>query len=237
MGIRIREVDKINILDVDGKIDINSSEIIETVGWLTSTGKINIILNLENVDLVDYSGLSILAIAYKNAVNHKGRMKFLHVSLPIIELLKVVKLEGVFETYQDEESAIKSFDEDDVGRLRLRRKFMRLDIHLNVKYNLVGSQKNPAVFEGNVLNLSAAGVYIYTHSTLPINSQVELKFHIPNMPVILEASGRVAYIADKDIQPHVYPGMGVSFTHLTSEKEKAILNFIDKNVTHRAEPL
>src|SRR3990167_7672172 len=107
MSIRVREVDNINILDIEGNIDINSSDIVETVGWLVNTGKLNIILNLENVGLVDYSGLSILAIAYKNAVNHKGKFKLLHAPLPVIELFKIVRLDSVFEIYVDEESAVK----------------------------------------------------------------------------------------------------------------------------------
>src|SRR3989338_4584885 len=102
MAIRAREVDSVNILDVEGNIDINSSDIIETVGWLVNTGKLNIILNFENVDLVDYSGLSVLAIAYKSIVNHHGKLKFLHVPLPVIELFKIVRLDTVFETHVDE---------------------------------------------------------------------------------------------------------------------------------------
>ena len=237
MGIRVREANGVTIIDIEGKVDINSSDIIETVGWLTTTGKINILLNLENVDLVDYSGLSILAIAYKNAVNHKGRLKFLHVSLPIIELFKVVKLDGVFEVYTDEESAINSFYDEEVERLNLRRRFKRLDIHLNVKYKIVSDQKRPKLFDGRVLNISAAGIYIYSPYTFPINTILDLEFSLPDAPLNLEANGRVIWLADKEIQPHSSPGMGVSFIHLTPEREKAIIDFIDKNITHRAGPL
>lgn len=237
MAIRIREVNNINILDLDGKIDINSSDIIETIGWLTNTGKANIILNMENVDLVDYSGLSVLAIAYKNVVNHKGQLKLLNVPLPVIELLKVVKLDTVFENYLDEETAVKSFLREDVEKLKLRRKFARLDIHLSVKYRIADGQKKSKSYEGNVLNISAAGVYIYTPNTFPLNSHVELEFSLPNKPAALAATGRVSWLADKEIQPHSYPGMGVSFSHLTPGKEKSIIDFIDKNITHRAEPL
>lgn len=237
MAIRLRETNGINILDIDGKIDINSSDIIETIGWLTNTGKINLILNLENVDIVDYSGLSILAIAYKNVTNHKGKLKFLHVSLPVIELFKVVKLDSVFETYVDEESAVNSFFNEDVANLQLRRKFKRLDIHLSVKYRLVSDQKKPKIFEGKVLNISAAGLYIYSPYTFPINSQLDLEFEMPDSHSSFEGSGRVVWMGDKEIQPHSYPGMGVSFIHLTSEKEKQIVDFIDKNITHRADSL
>ena len=237
MAIRVREVDSVNILDIEGNIDINSSDIIETVGWLVNTGKLNIILNFENVNLVDYSGLSVLAIAYKSVVNHHGKLKFLHVPLPVIELFKIVRLDTVFETHVDEAEAIKSFYDEGMERLRLRRKYKRLDIHLSVKYKIMGEQKKPKVFTGNVLNISAAGIYVYSPYTFPMNSLLDLEFNLPNQPSVLEANGCVVWIADKEIQPHSYPGMGVGFVHLTPEKEKAIVDFIDKNITHRAEPL
>jgi len=238
MPVRIRESNGINILDVEGRVDINSSDIIETVGWLTNTGKVNIIINFEGVDIVDYSGLSVLAIAYKNVTNHKGKLKLLNVPLSVIELLKVVKLETVFETYSDEESAVSSFYDQEIARLNLRRRFARLDIHLTVKYRASGEGRKAKTLEGRVLNMSAAGLYIYTSHTLPLGTEVDLEFNLPGKPAApLGTNGKVSWLADKEIQPHFFPGMGVSFLHLTSEKEKAIIEFIDKNVSHRAEPI
>lgn len=237
MPIKIREVNNISILDIEGRIDINSSDIIETVGWLVNTGKVNIILNFENVDLVDYNGISILVIAYKNIINHKGRMKLLRVALHTQELFKIVKLETVFETYADEEAAVNSFYSEEVERLHLRRKYQRLDIKINVKYKIVSSEKTPKVFNGKALNLSAAGLYIYSPYTFPINTMLDLEFGLSDVSATIETLGKVVYLADKEIQPHSYPGMGVSFVHLTADKENAIIGFVDKNITHRAEPI
>lgn len=237
MSIRIRETGDVSILDIDGRIDINSSDLIEMVGWLVNSGKLRLILNLENTANVDYNGISILAIAYKNVINHKGKLKFANVPMSVLELLKVVKLETVFEIYADEDAAVNSFNEEDVDKLHLRRKFPRLDIHLTVKYRIVGNQKKPKTFEGQVMNLSAAGLYIYTPYTFPINSMLDLELSVPGMAKPLEASGKVSWLADKEIQPHAYPGMGVSFIHLNTEKERAVVDFIEKNATHRADPL
>lgn len=237
MPIRLREVDSVSILDIDGKVDINSSDLVEMVGWLVNSGKVNIILNLENTDAVDYNGLSILAIAYKNVMNHKGKLKLINVPLSVIELLKAVKLETVFEIYAEEDVAVSSFFDEGIDKLSLRRRFQRLDIHLNVKYKMVSDQKKPKLFDGKILNLSAAGIYIYTPYTFPINSLLDLELSVPGMAKPLEATGKVGWLADKDIQPHAYPGMGVSFVHLTPEKEKVIAEFIEKNVTHRADTL
>ncbi|MFH0764296.1 MAG: PilZ domain-containing protein [Candidatus Omnitrophota bacterium] len=237
MSIRLREVDSVNILDIEGKIDINSSDLIEMVGWLVNSGKVNIIFNLENTDTVDYNGLSILSIAYKNVTNHKGRLKLINVPLSVIELLKAVKLEAVFEIYAEEDAAVSSFFDEGIDKLSLRRRFQRLEIHLNVLYGIAGGQKKPKLFDGKVLNLSAAGIYIYTPYTFPINSMLDLELNVPGMGKSLGATGKVSWLADKEIQPHAYPGMGVSFVHLTPEKEKAIADFIEKNVTHRADSL
>ncbi|MDP2913337.1 MAG: PilZ domain-containing protein, partial [Candidatus Omnitrophota bacterium] len=69
-----------------------------------------------------------------------------------------------------------------------------------------------------------------------MSSLLNLELSLPGTNQTLEAAGRVIWLTDKEIQAHCYPGMGVSFVHLTSEKEKAIVDFIDKNITHRAEP-
>lgn len=235
MPIRIREQDNVYILDIDGRIDINSSEIIEMVGWLVNSGKLNIILNLENVDMVDYNGLSIMAIAYKNIINHKGKLRLLNPPLSMTEMIKVVKLDTVFEIFQDEETAIGSFAESTAQKLNLRRKFPRLDIHINVEYRMSGERRDNKAFNGSVLNISASGIYVYTHNTLPIGTLVDLKFAIPGTDAALAAAGRVSWMADKELQLHAYPGMGISFFRLTPEKERAILEFIDKNITHRAD--
>lgn len=237
MPIRSRESGTSVILDIEGNIDINSSDIIETIGYFLNSGKLNFILNLENVNLVDYNGLSVLAIAYKNVLNHKGKVRFVSVSPQIIELFRMVKLESVFETYADEEAAIKSFYDNGLAALPLRRKFKRLDINLRIKYWLVGSQKRPKVFEGEILNISAAGMYIFSKYTFPVNSQLEISLILPGEIKFLDASATVIWLADKELQPHFYPGMGAAFVNLTPENEKAVIDFIDKNITRRAEPL
>lgn len=236
MPARFRESGNVTILDIEGNIDINSSDIIESVGYLLNSGKSNFIFNLDKVNLVDYSGLSVLAIAYKNVINHKGRVRFVRVPAQVMELFRMVKLDGVFEPYADEASAIKSFYDESAELAHLRRRFKRLDMHLKVKYWIVGPQKRPKVFEGEVVNMSAAGLCIFSKYTFPVNSQLEIELIHRGEIKFLDATVRVIWLADKELQPHFYPGMGVAFVHLSLENEKLIVDFIDKNITHRAEP-
>ena len=79
MKIRIRESKGVSILDISEKIDIHSAEIIEVTGGLLKYGKVNILCNFKGVVQIDYDGLSILVIAFKNVINRKGKMKFCNV--------------------------------------------------------------------------------------------------------------------------------------------------------------
>lgn len=235
MAIRIRESGVITILDIDGNIDINSSDIVETIGWLVKSAKLDILLNLENVNMVDYSGLSILAIAYKNVINHNGKLKFLHPPASVVELFRLVKLEGVFEIFTDEEAAVASFGTEKTSDLLLRRRFKRLEIHLPVKYKAARAEKRARRHEGRTLNIGAGGMFIHGSSTLPAGTPVELDIKLPSPYKNLTARGKVVWVAEKKLQPHHYPGMGIAFVHLGQEKERVILDFIDKNIIHRAE--
>ena len=70
MNIKIREKENVVILDLEGIIDINSSDFIETVGTVVKNKAKSIICNFEKVEAVDYTGVSVIAVAYKNVLNH-----------------------------------------------------------------------------------------------------------------------------------------------------------------------
>ena len=233
MPIRIREKDKISILDIDGSIDINSSDIIETVAGLVNKGKPLILINLKDVENIDYSGLSVLAIAYKNVTNHSGRLKFLHASEEMVELFKIVKLDLVFEFYDNEESALDSFRVSSVEHMHLRRRFKRLDIHIPIKYKL--AESDGEYINARAVNLSAAGVYIFSHDIFTLGSTLSLEFDIAHLKKPLALQGNVVWLADKELQPHYFPGMGVIFKKIDPGKEKVLIHFIDKNISKRAE--
>ena len=50
----------------------------------------------------------------------------------------------------------------------------------------------------------------------------------------LSLMGSVIWLADKEIQPHSYPGMGVNFVNLSKATQTKIVEFIDKNITRRS---
>lgn len=233
MDIQIRETHNINIVDIDGQIDINASEIIEAVGWLIKNKKKDILLNFDKVNMVDYSGISILAIAYKNVVNHKGKMKFCNVPLHVEELFKLVRLDSIFEIYRDEETAITTFSESKspLDNTLLRRRFKRLDIHIEAEFCATAAS-DKVWHTGQILNVSGEGIFIHSKNILPLGTSMRMKIGLPS-GALLEADGIVIWLADKVLQLQSYPGMGVHFTDMKKPAQDKLLAFINKHVTSR----
>lgn len=232
MDIRIREANNISIVDIDGQIDINASEIIEAIGWLIKNKKKDILLNFDKVNMVDYSGISILAIAYKNVVNHKGKIKFCNVPLHVEELLKLVRLDSIFEIYKDEEAALNTFNyESPLDLAMLRRRFKRLDINLEAEF-CSGQDRNKAWHTGKILNISGDGLFIHVKHVLPLGTKVILRLYLAaDRP--FEADGTVIWLADKSLQLQSYPGMGIHFNAMRKTTQDKILSFINKHITSR----
>jgi anti-anti-sigma factor len=234
MEIRKRFARDIVILYITGQIDINSAALIERTGQFLKDGIKKILLNFASVTMVDYNGLSILAITYKNAVNQKGVVKLCNVPRHIGQLLKTARLDMTFEIYPDEDTALKCFNvSTKVDTLTLRRRFKRIDVNIPVYYK-TGLSANEKMNRGKILNMSGEGIYIYTKETLPASSQVYMEIRLGRGKKPLTLMGEVVWLADKEIQPHSYPGMGIKFATIERKAQEQIISFIDKNLTTRS---
>jgi len=235
--IKVRDIKGVTVMDLEGRIDIDASEFIETVGWLLKNNKSRILCNFENVELVDYSGLSILAIAYKNVTNHNSIMKFCNVSIHIRELFRIVQMDKVLLCYDNEKQAILNFDEKilELENKHLRRRFKRLEMNIKVKYCSKKTKSKNEVYEGTVVNISGVGLLMSCRHPLPVKTPLSLEIFLPEELVPVEMEGMVIWVVEKKLQPCFYPGMGVQFIKIDSEKQKELVGFIEKNITHRSE--
>ena len=110
MTIDTRNVNGITILELHGKVTIGegSREIRETIRKLLDAGNKNILLNLGDVSYVDSSGIGELVSSYTTVTNQGGQFKLLHLTKKIRELLAITKLLTVFDSYDDEATALGS---------------------------------------------------------------------------------------------------------------------------------
>jgi len=237
MKIKTREKDNIVILDLEGNIDIDASNFVETIGWVLDNRGKDIICNFEEVNLVDYVGISIIAVAYKNILNHKGRIKLYGLPAHVKNLFSVVGLDRVFEYYLTEEQAINGIKEEekisDILKEQLRRKFKRIPANIKIEFKRKLSDTE-LFFKGRIINLSAIGAFMVCEHTFALNDLLDVKIHLSLAQKALETEAKVVWISDEQVQPQDFPGMGLEFCGITSERQKRIIEFVDKNLTHSA---
>jgi len=111
MEIKPRQKDNVIILDLFGRIDVDSANLIEIVGQCVRDGYFDILCNFESVDSIDYMGISVIVISYKEAINNKGRMKFIHIPVHLKNLFSVSGLDRVIDMYASEALALASFQQ------------------------------------------------------------------------------------------------------------------------------
>ena len=111
MKATIREIGKVKVVDLSGKITIGEGDVVlrERVGELLEGGHQNILLNLGKVSYMDSAGIGELVACYKRAKEKNGTVKLLNPSGKVYDLLQLTKLEEAFETFKDEKEALVSF--------------------------------------------------------------------------------------------------------------------------------
>lgn len=72
-------------------------------------GDHNIVVNLERVKHIDSSGLGSLLFGLRQAKANGGVLKLASPQPNVLSLIRIARLEGVFEIFEDEEKAISSF--------------------------------------------------------------------------------------------------------------------------------
>lgn len=238
MKINIREKDDVAILDLEGSIDINSSDFVETVGLVLITKSKNILCNFEAINLIDYVGISLIAVAYKNILNHKGIMKLCNVPTHVQKLFSIVGLDKVFNYYENEEEAIKSFTEEvlfsHILEQRLRRRFKRIPLHNTIEYKQKYSPKE-VFYKGKIINLSAIGVFIAAEKVFSIGEILTTRIDLAPAPGVIEVDSKVVWEADSEIQPMESPGMGLEFYDINPKVQEQIINFVEKHLTHSSQ--
>lgn len=67
----------------------------------------NIIIDLENITFIDSSGFGAIVAVYNHAKNSQLDIKLCNVASTVMSLIKITKLDQVFEIYDSVEDAMK----------------------------------------------------------------------------------------------------------------------------------
>ena len=113
MALRITsgEVDGMTVLWLDGRIVLGeeTGALRDLVKDLMAQGKKKLILNMNNVTLIDSAGLGALVAAYSSTKSGGASLRLCHLGAKFNELLQITKLITLFDVYNTQADAIKSF--------------------------------------------------------------------------------------------------------------------------------
>ena len=111
MDINERTVGSVLVLDLAGPLVAGDAvgHLKDKVNSLLYEGHKQILINLANVAYMDSSGLGELVSAYTTVARQQGKMKLVHITKRNHDLLSITKLLTVFDTFDSEDAAVKSF--------------------------------------------------------------------------------------------------------------------------------
>ena len=114
LEINRKEREGVTILDMKGRITVGpeATALREAVAACVADGFRQLVLNLEQVDFIDSTGLGAVVMSSTTMRKAGGAVKLLNLNRRNIELLVMTKLATVFETFTDETDAVNSFFPD-----------------------------------------------------------------------------------------------------------------------------
>jgi anti-sigma B factor antagonist len=111
MQIEERIVNNVTILDLKGKVTLGEGDeaLKDKINSLVQQGHKRILLNLGEVPYIDSAGLGQIVRTYTTVTRDGGQLKLVHLTKRIEDLLMITKLLTVFETFDSESEAVKSY--------------------------------------------------------------------------------------------------------------------------------
>lgn len=111
LSIADRRLDDVVVLDLTGRITIGEGTLLirARIQSLLGQGDLKFLLNLADVDYIDSSGLGEMVSTFTTVHNQGGALKLLGLTNRVRDLMQITKLLTVFDVYDDEAEAMKSF--------------------------------------------------------------------------------------------------------------------------------
>jgi anti-sigma B factor antagonist len=111
LDLKERQAGDVTILDLNGEVRIGEGSVAlrDSIRNLAEQGKKKVLLNLAGVRYIDSSGIGELIASYTTLSRQGGQLKLLKLTDRVQNLLVITKLLTVFDSFDDEAEALKSF--------------------------------------------------------------------------------------------------------------------------------
>jgi len=111
MQIDEKATGSVTVLKLKGDLKLGDGQALlkDKVNSLLHQGRKNVLVDLGGVSYIDSSGIGELASAYTSVVKAGGTIKLLNLTKRVKDLLAITKLLTVFDSYEAEQDALRSF--------------------------------------------------------------------------------------------------------------------------------
>ena len=110
MQISVKTINKVKVLELEGKLNTRSSPDAEKeLARLIESGEKRILINLEKLDYVSSSGLRVLLVTAKKLNSSDGELRICGVKDFVEEIFQISGFSTIFTIYENETEALKGF--------------------------------------------------------------------------------------------------------------------------------
>jgi len=106
-----RKEDQVVVIELKGDVlgGPDANKLTARIREMITEGDVNIVLDLKDVEYMNSSGLGMLTSAQTSVKKENGEVKLSNPSERIESLLKITKLNTIFESYKSVGAALQSF--------------------------------------------------------------------------------------------------------------------------------
>ena len=114
MNVVERRLDNVTVLDLKGRLVFEEGDSVlrDRINHLVDEGRVNILVNLQDVTYVDSCGIGVLVAKYVSLRRKGGDLRFVNLTPRSRRLLEITKLMGIFRIFDSESEALASFSNE-----------------------------------------------------------------------------------------------------------------------------
>jgi anti-sigma B factor antagonist len=106
-----REVGDVTVLVLSGQLILDDGDLVfrKRIHELVDRGRFKVVVDLDRVDYIDSAGIGMIVGKLKTVRERGGDMKLVRLNVRGLRVFGITKLLLVFETFDNEDEAVKSF--------------------------------------------------------------------------------------------------------------------------------
>jgi anti-sigma B factor antagonist len=111
LSITERQIDDVTVLVLAGQMIVDDGDLLfgRWIRELLERGRVKIVVDLGGVTYIDSSSVGMLIGKLKNVRESGGDIRLLHVTTRGQRLFAMLKIRTLFEAFEDEAEAVRSF--------------------------------------------------------------------------------------------------------------------------------